>query len=249
MIAHEKDGMRYAEKELPHNSTLAILQSEDPTLYRLYRDIETCMDQRYEPFSIVFDDGILLHSLADDFIGFVMNISEQEDMITITTTEDRQFHLGMHHELWNTGSFSRILRAVQLPDADFTSVFANDSNTLTVNGHSVSAFKDRDLADITVCDGIKRIGYLVGYTQTGYLICNNDRLFYFLFDYPECDVSTQYRELGFFWIHEGNLLFRTDYGYHEQQDFRVRDIKVHNGLAEVRCSTEANPELIFNLEV
>lgn len=249
LVSYEKDGIKYAKKELAHNSTLAVLKAENKDLYNAYRIIESCMEDKYECFSLVFDDGILIHSLPDDFIGFVMNISEEDDEIVIATTGDREFRLSKNNQEPEAVTFSRILTAVRLPNGDFTDIFLTNSNSITINGHVISAIEDNNFNEIVVCDKIKRYGFLAGYNSKAYVICNENKSFMFLFDYPECDISTQFRDLGFFWLNGEDILFRTNYGYRHTQDFLVREIKIQNGLAEVICSTKANPDTFFTLEV
>lgn len=249
MVTYEKDGVTYAEKLLPRNKTLAVIKADSNKVYKLYREIEMRMENRFEDFSLVFDDGILVHSLSDDFIGFVMSIDLHGRDAVITTTGDREFVLRYDEERLNPVQFDRLLTASRIADGDFTDVFVSSSNSVTVDGHAISAIIDKDYNEITICDNVKRYGYLAGYTEKAYLIINDNNPLLFLFGYPECDIAAQFRKLGFFWIKNNDIMFRTNYGYFYTQDFLVRSISINNGLAEVRCSTTANPDIIFTLEV
>lgn len=249
LVTYEKDGIRYAKKELPRNSTLAVLKAGSNEIYRLYREIEMRMENRFENFSLVFDDGVIIHSLADDFIGFVMDISAQGQDVVITTTGDREFVLRYNEERLSPIHFDRFLTASRLEDSNFTNVFTSKSNTVQVNGSLITAVMDKDYNEIVLCDSVKRYGYLAAYTDKAYLICNNQEYYLFLAGHPECDISSQFKDLGFFWINNNDIMFRTDYGYIYTQDFLVRDISVNKGLAAVTCSTLANPDILFTLEV
>lgn len=240
--------MHFAKKDLAKNCTLAVIDSENKALFSLYKDIESCMEEFYECFSLVFDDGILIHCHTDDFIGFVLSISEQDNNIIITTTGERLFRLRKTTALSEISS-DRILMPSTLSDDNFTNVFTSDSNSVIAGNHIISAFKDKNYRELVVCDNIKRYGYLTSYNDKGYMICNDKKNFLFLFESPECDLSTQYRGLGEFYIKDKQIFFRTDYGYSCTQDFLVHEINVVEGLADVICSTEANPDILFSLEV
>lgn len=252
MVKHKIDNAVYADKELAHNTTLAVLSSDRKDVLHTYRAIETCMESYYEPFSVVFDDGILIKDLSDNSIQFILNINQVEDNITISTTNDRHYHLSMNHQLHDYNRSQNILTPTFLAiDTEFTNVFVSDQNKLTIGDHSISAFYNNQHEQLIMCDGIKRFGYLVAYNEQAYLLNNHDRLFLFLFSKPECDLSTRFRGIGDFLIYEQQIYFRTNYDYKESQDLIVKDIYVaaKSGKVTLTCATEINPDKTFQMEV